>query len=119
MDVCVRLLAAMRRADSPSKESYRLSTRCTISKLILSGSRPEGLTHPGGRRRRDLAHISINYELKGGRPWGHQMKTKCETRNRRGLSIQTLLQPAVSCVTLKMNISVCVGVKWRHSVTHS
>jgi hypothetical protein len=40
-------VAALRRADPPSKESYRLSTRFTIIELILNGNRPDSLIRQG------------------------------------------------------------------------
>jgi hypothetical protein len=40
---CPVQVAALRRSDHPSKESYQLSVRMIISELILIGNRPEGL----------------------------------------------------------------------------
>jgi hypothetical protein len=40
----------LRRAGPPPKESYRLSTRFTVSTLILNGHRSEGLILQGRRR---------------------------------------------------------------------
>jgi hypothetical protein len=37
----------------PSKESYRLSTRFTVSELMLNENRPESLIRQGKRRRRE------------------------------------------------------------------
>jgi hypothetical protein len=44
-------VAALRRADLPSKESYQLSTRLIISELILNGNRQNSLIRQGGKRR--------------------------------------------------------------------
>jgi hypothetical protein len=43
-------VAALRWADPPSKESYQLSTRFTISELILNGNRSEPLVRRGRNR---------------------------------------------------------------------
>jgi hypothetical protein len=51
--VCPVKVTTLRRADHPSKESYRL---CKIhsSRLILMGNRPEGLIRQGSRSRRRI-----------------------------------------------------------------
>jgi hypothetical protein len=50
-DNITRSFGTLRRADPPSKESYLLSTRLTISELILNGNRPESVIRQGRRRR--------------------------------------------------------------------
>jgi hypothetical protein len=57
MDICLLLslcclvwVTALRRADHPSKGSYRLSIRSVSSELILNGNRPESLIRQGRRR---------------------------------------------------------------------
>jgi hypothetical protein len=47
---CPMQIVSLRRADPPSKESYRLSARFTFSELILKGNMPHSLIREGGRR---------------------------------------------------------------------
>jgi hypothetical protein len=47
---CPVYVAALRRANPPSKESYQLSTRSIFSELILNGNTPESQIRQGRRR---------------------------------------------------------------------
>jgi hypothetical protein len=51
---CIGSGAAIWWADPPSKKSYRLPTRFTVSELTLNGNRPGSLVRQGkrGRKRR-------------------------------------------------------------------
>jgi hypothetical protein len=54
---CPVLVAALWRADPPSRESYRLSIRVIISELILNRNRPESLICQHRRRRRSVQFV--------------------------------------------------------------
>jgi hypothetical protein len=50
------VVVALRRADSPSKKSYRISVRLIISELFLNRNGPDSLIRQGRGRRSEMSY---------------------------------------------------------------